>query len=450
MKLLLVALFLVISFQIKSQDTLSWQQLNQRQMPQWFAKAKFGIFIHWGVYAVPSWATNSYADGFGSNYAEWYWQRLNAPKLKIHQEFVAFHNKTYGPNFSYTDFANQFKAEMFDADQWANIFKNAGAKYVVLTSKHHDGYAMWNSAQSWNWNVMNVGPKKDVLKLLTDAVRKTNLKMGYYYSLYEWYNPVYLTDVKKYVTEKMLPQMKDLVTNYKPDILWTDGEWEQNTATWRSKEFIEWLYNASPVKDSIIINDRWGSDSRGKLKNIIQTSEYGSGKVDNNAVWEETRGIGQSFGYNRNESLAQYASSKELIHQLIKTVSKGGNLLLNVGPTADGRIPVIMQQRLADIGNWLKVNGIAIYNTTGNVSANNRDSSHTFFTKKENAIFAIATNWTKAIQISDIAKPKKISLIGYDQKIAFTYKNNKLIIATPNLTPDVIPCNDAWVYLLEY
>ncbi|HTG56594.1 MAG TPA: alpha-L-fucosidase, partial [Niabella sp.] len=213
----------------------TWNSLESRPIPQWFTDAKFGIFIHWGLYSVPAWATNSNADGFGSNYAEWYWERLNNTKLKIHKEFVDFHNKNYGPNFKYQDFVTQFKAELFDPAQWARLFKAAGAKYVVLTSKHHEGFALWPSRESWNWNAYDAGPHRDLAGDLSEAVKKTGLHMGFYYSLYEWYNPLYKQDVNKYVDQHMLPQLKDLVNRYQPDIIWPDGEWDHSDTVWRSR-----------------------------------------------------------------------------------------------------------------------------------------------------------------------------------------------------------------------
>jgi alpha-L-fucosidase len=452
MKKLVFVLLFINSMACYSQPyEPTWQSLNQRKIPSWYGNAKFGIFIHWGVYSVPAWATNSNADGFGSGYAEWYWQRLNAPNLKIHKEFVDFHNKTYGNQFAYKDFATQFKCELFNPQQWASIIKNSGAKYVVLTSKHHDGFCLWQSPQAPGWNAVETGPKRDLVNDLSAAVRNSGLKMGYYYSLYEWYNEQYKKDVPAYVNTIMLPQIKNLVTTYKPDILWTDGEWEQNSTTWQSKETIAWLYNQSVVKDSIIINDRWGSDARGNITACIQTSEYGSGTIKENAIWEETRGIGESFGYNRNESLEQYASSKALIHQLIKVVAKGGNLLLNIGPNADGTIPVIMQQRLKDIGDWLHINGEAIYNTQRWQQAPKMDSATTtFFTQNGSTVYCLPTKWVDKIEVNVAAKPKSISLLGCTTAVKFSFKKNKLTIYAPTISPAVNHSLYAWACKIEW
>ncbi len=426
-----------------------WESLNSRPIPKWYPDAKFGIFIHWGLYAVPAWATNSNADGFGSNYAEWYWQRLFAPNLKIHKEFVAFHDSVYGKNFTYPEFANRFKCELFNPTQWAQLFKDAGAKYVVLTSKHHDGFCLWPSAQAWNWNAKDIGPHRDLAGELTGAVKKTGLHMGFYYSLYEWFNPLYKKDVGAYVQQQMIPQVKDLVTRYSPDILWADGDWDQSTKTWGSEQLLAWLFNESVSKENIVVNDRWGSDTKGK-HGSFSTSEYGSGHITKGKPWEETRGIGESFGFNRNENLSEYASSEKLVHSLISVVARGGNLLLNVGPAADGTIPVIMQQRLMDIGSWLKVNGEAIYETSAwNDAPPVTKETDLFFTQKGKDIYAIATKWKNEWVIKNIGKPVAVTMPGYKGKIEFNYKGGILTIKLPALTPDIIPCQYAWVCKLE-
>ncbi len=332
-----------------------WQSLDKRPIPEWFDEAKFGIFIHWGVFSVPAWAPKG-------RYAEWYWHDMQDKQGATWQ----FHVRTYGEKFRYQDFAPLFKAELFDPDQWAELFRRAGARYVVLTAKHHDGFCLWLSKESWNWNSVDIGPHRDLVGELAKAVREKGLKFGLYYSLYEWFHPIYRENVDRYVTEHLLPQLKDLVTRYHPSLIFADGEWDYPSSVWRSQEFLAWLFNESPVKDEVVVNDRWGKETR-SLHGGYFTSEYGQvggGKqLGKGRKWEENRGMGSSFGYNRNEDIDDYASPQQLIRLLVEVVSEGGNLLLNVGPTADGRIPVIMQERLVQIGEWLRVNGESIYGT---------------------------------------------------------------------------------------
>ncbi len=423
----------------------TWNSLESRPIPKWFTDAKFGIFIHWGLYSVPAWATNSNADGFGSNYAEWYWERLNNTKLKIHKEFVDFHNKNYGPNFKYQDFITRFKAELFDPAQWAQLFKAAGAKYVVLTSKHHEGFALWPSRESWNWNAYDAGPHRDLAGDLSEAVKKTGLHMGFYYSLYEWYNPLYKQDVNKYVDQHMLPQLKDLVNRYQPDIIWPDGEWDHSDTVWRSREFLSWLYNESPVKNTVVTNDRWGG---GRNHGGFTTTEYGSGKASLERPWEECRGIGESFGYNRNENLEQYQTSRQLVHMLIDVVSRGGNLLLNIGPAADGTIPVIMQQRLKDMGDWLQINGDAIYGTTAWRDAPPQKDKTVFYTRKGKDLFVILTNWKQQVSIPGV-KAGPVTLLGFKGKINHKQQGNNITITAPSLSPAEFEGDHAWVYKIS-
>lgn len=137
-----------------------------------------------------------------------------------------FHEKTYGADFAYQDFAPSFTAELFDPGEWAGVFKRSGAKYVVLTSKHHEGFCLWPSAQSWNWNSVDIGPHRDLAGDLATAVRAAGLRMGFYYSIYEWYHPLYTQDVKRFVDDHMFPQLQDLVQRYQPDIVWPGGEWD--------------------------------------------------------------------------------------------------------------------------------------------------------------------------------------------------------------------------------
>ncbi len=348
----------------------TWESLDRRPSPQWYTDSKFGIFIHWGVYSVPAFAAVNIKDETG--YAEWYWNSLtNGKKAKGPTGHGAvtwnFHKRVYGADFPYFDFAPMFRAELYDPDRWADVFERSGARYVALTSKHHEGFTLWRSAEanrSWGrpWNAVDIGPKRDVLVDLMEAGRRRGLHMGIYYSLYEWYNPLYLTDKKRYVAEHMMPQFKDVVTHAKPEIIFSDGEWELPSSEWRSPELLAWLFNESPVRDQVVIDDRWGKDTRHKHGGYY-TTEYTSGMQAATHPWEESRGMGYSYGYNRMETVKDYHTGRELLLMLIDIVSRGGNLLLDIGPTADGRIPVIMEERLTQIGSWLKPNGEAIYGT---------------------------------------------------------------------------------------
>lgn len=418
----------------------SWESLDARGNPQWFTDAKFGIFIHWGVYSVPSW-------GPKDRYAEWYWHDMNNKD----GETWKHHVETYGERFRYQDFAPLFKAELFNPEEWADVFRRSGAKYVVLTSKHHEGFCLWPSAESWNWNAVDVGPHRDLAGELIGAVRANGLRMGFYYSIYEWYNPLYQRDVDRYVEQYMLPQLKDLVQRYKPDIVWPDGEWDHPSKVWRSEEFLAWLFNESDAPKDVAVNDRWGKDCRNRHGGFA-TPEYGhlpEGRLVQEGHWEECQGMGRSFGYNRNEAADDYRTSTQLLHLLIDCVSRGGNLLLDIGPTADGRIPVIMQQRLIDMGAWLQVNGDAIYGTRK--WRTDRDGERVRYTFKDGRVYAICLGWPgDELRLQEPKAGERVSvrMLGVNEAIAHRVEGGKLVINVPALTPDRVPCDHAWVFEL--
>lgn len=341
-----------------------WSSLDRHRTPDWFADAKFGIFIHWGVYSVPAFCDTS-------TYSEWYqlWYDTNSHGGKVRD----FHHANYGEDFAYRDFAPMFRAEMWDPAEWAAIFRRSGARYMVLTSKHHDGYCLWPSEEAstsrgYDWNSVETGPGRDLVGELFEACREEGIRPGLYYSFMEWHNPLYDTDKPRYVEEVMIPQIKEIVTRYGPEVFWPDGEWDHPDTLWRSEEILEWIYENSPAEE-IVVNDRWGRGLRGQCGDY-STTEYGSlgnssGKGMQEArPFEECRGIGHSFAFNRAEGYDIYSSRTECVHMLIDLVSKGGNLLLDIGPTADGRIPLIMVDRLLAMGEWLEVNGESIYGTT--------------------------------------------------------------------------------------
>jgi alpha-L-fucosidase len=464
----------------------SWESIDKRPSPAWFTDARFGIFIHWGVYSVPA-----YAPVIPGKlaYSEWYWNQMtngrDNPKANaIQKGSWDYHQKMYGPNFEYKDFAPQFRAELFDPDHWADVFARSGAKYVVLTSKHHDGFALWPNPQSsatWDrpWNAVDAGPRRDILGDLTSAVRRRNLKMGFYYSLYEWYNPLWLSDKPRYIREHMTPQFKDLVTRYQPSLIFSDGEWDLQSSEWGSPALLAWLFNESPVKDEVVINDRWGKDSRHKHGGYW-TTEYTPGMSGSAHPWEESRGMGFSYGYNRAERLSHYHTGRQLVIMLVDLVSRGGNFLLDIGPDADGTIPVIMEQRLIEIGDWMKVNGDAIYGTTPwkatrqwsageqpNIEYNKEYSTdyditklaskpapgkagiEAFFTAKGNSVYAILPRWPgRSFRVKDIAGVKSVSLLGGPAQLKFKAEKGGVTVRLPDL-PEELLTQPAWVLQLN-
>jgi alpha-L-fucosidase len=465
----------------------NWESLDRRATPAWFSDAKFGIFIHWGVYSVPA-----YAPVLPGKlaYAEWYWRALTDGKAgsanPVYSGTWAFHQRVYGADYPYQNFAPLFRAELFDPGHWADVFQRSGAKYIALTSKHHEGFALWPSheaSSTWGrpWNAVEVGPKRDLLGDLTDAVRRKGLKMGFYYSLYEWYNPLWLSDKPRYIQQHMFPQFKDLVTRYKPAIIFSDGEWELPSAEWRSPELLAWLFNESTVKDDVVINDRWGKDSRHKHGGYW-TTEYTPGMSGSDHPWEESRGMGFSYGYNRAERVEHYHTGRELVVMLADLVSRGGNLLLDIGPAADGTIPVVMEERLLEIGSWLKVNGDAIYGTrpwkiakqwsSGEVPkvdynkefetaydvskltekpASGKASIEAFFTAKGSDVFAILPRWPgRQFTIKDTGtlRVKSVTLLGSAATLLSKAGANSLTIELPEL-PEELLRQPAWVLKLS-
>jgi alpha-L-fucosidase len=487
MKPLLLSLLLVGSLSAQTYEP-NWDSIDKRPTPAWFNDAKFGIFIHWGVYAVPS-----YAPVLPGKlaYSEWYWHAItegkNNPKAsELDKGSWEYHQKRYGTEFSYQDFAPMFRAELYDPDHWADVFARSGAKYVALTSKHHDGFALWPSKESsatWGrpWNAVETGPKRDILGDLTDAVRRKGLRMGFYYSLYEWYNPMWTYDKPRFVKEHMTPQFKDLVTRYKPSIIFSDGEWEMPSSDWHSAELMAWLFNESPVKDEVVINDRWGKETRHKHGGYW-TTEYTPGMSGMEHAWEENRGMGFSYGYNRAEKLEHYHSGKELVVMLSDLVSRGGNLLLDIGPAADGTIPVVMEERLIQIGDWLKVNGDAIYGTkpwkatrqwtAGEVPKIDYNSEYAsaydinalvadaaagkarieaFFTAKGDDLFVILPRWPgSSFELKDVTGVKSVNMLGVTAPLKFkAAKTGSVSIQLPEL-PEALMAQPSWVLKVSH
>ncbi|KAF5277101.1 hypothetical protein FQA39_LY06339 [Lamprigera yunnana] len=429
MKNLFVSFYLfVLVSAVRYEPT--WESIDSRPLPSWYDEAKIGIFIHWGVYSVPS---------FGG---EWFWINW---KSNI-SYYVNFMKNNYPPDFTYQEFGKDFTAEFFIPADWALLFQQSGAKYVVLTSKHHEGYTLWPSTYSFSWNAGELGPHRDLVGSLANAIRSlTDLKFGLYHSLFEWFNPLFLTDKENnlttdlFVKNKVYPELLEIVNNYQPEIVWSDGEWEAPYTYWRSTEFLAWLYNDSPVKDTVVTNDRWGS---GPV--LCQHGGFYT-------CADRFNPDRLSWGYRRNTRLMDYMTIHELLVTLVQTVSCGGNILINVGPTKEGTIVPIFRERLHQLGWWLRINGDAIYKTKP-WTYQNDTIGDTWYTSKESTVYALTLDWPdndifKSEKLLDLFQTQTVDvhLLGNSETLQWQIVNNAVEITFPRERT----VKSQWVWALE-
>lgn len=438
------------------------ESIAQHPVPDWFHDAKLGIFVHWGLYSVPAWAPNSgelgeiLANGewgrwFANNpYAEWYSNTLRIPESPTRQHHV----DVYGPDFPYEGFAPFFNraTQQWNPDKWADLFAQVGARYVVLTTKHHDGFLLWPSAHP---NPYRPGyqARRDLVGELTEAVRARNMTMALYYSGgLDWtFNDTIIRDIA--ALRACVPQSavyvdyanthwRELIARYRPAILWNDIAYPKAT---NLNELFADYYNAVPEG---LVNNRFTQEFRIDETGIVSdvhadfdTPEYTSYKEIRPKKWEACRGVGASFGYNQMEGPEQYLSVTELVRSFVDIVSKNGNLLLNVGPMADGTIPPMQRERLLGLGEWLAVNGEAIFGsrpweraegtTDGGVGVR--------FTRKGDVVYAVLMDRpaTPSVVIDGLCLPEggTVHLLGREEALAWQPAEGGLRVELPGL-PD--------------
>ncbi|KAK3858491.1 hypothetical protein Pcinc_035319 [Petrolisthes cinctipes] len=429
-----------------SQYLPDWDSLDSRPLPAWYDEAKVGIFMHWGVYSVPS---------IGSKGTEWFWKHWDNQV----EDYVEFMEQNYPPDFTYQEFAPQFTAELYDPVQWAKVMNASGARYFVITTKHHDGYSLWPSHHSWGWNSMDVGPKRDLIGELVSAVRNTtpHIHVGFYYSQFEWFNPLYLSDAShlfttnEYVRTKSLPQMYDLVNTYQPDIVWSDGEWDAPTWYWNSTEFIAWLFNESPVKDTVVVNDRWGLLTKCRHGSFYTCQDRYNPGVLQEHKWENAMTIDKiTWGYHRTTTLDGYYDPHYIISSLVTTVSCGGNLLLNIGPTHDGRIPPILEERVRQMGQWLEINGDAIYDSKPWTYQNDSVTPDVWYTERGGLVYATVLQWPEEEQVTlgsvTPTVDTTVTMLGYQGLLQFQQLESGISVTFPPLSK--VSSEWAWVLVL--
>lgn len=341
-------------------------------VPDWYRDAKLGIFVHWGLYSVPAWADvldrsdvtpeNAYAR---HQYAEWYGNtvRLDGSPTK------ARHEKLYGLGHSYEDFADDWQPAENSVEEIVGLAARAGARYLVPTTKHHDGFCLWDSATT-PFSAAGRGPGRDLLEQFDAAVREAGMKLGLYYSgAHDWhvtdYPPLTSND-ELFALRRNDPafaafaaaQLRELIDRFAPDILWNDIDWP-DAGKYDGPDSLQQIFRdyltAVPAG---MVNDRWGVPVHGVL-----TREYQDITSAQPEPFESTRGLGLSFGYNADESAEHALDGTALIRLLVDVVSKNGNLLINVGPRADGSIPPLQSAALEQLGEWLVAHGEAIYGT---------------------------------------------------------------------------------------
>jgi len=420
--------------------------LRRHGPPPWFDDAKLGIFVHWGLYSVPAWAPVRAEPGVhvsaeamkrGENaYAEWYENslRIAGSPTAVH------HAETYG-DAPYSAFRAPFESmlERWDPAPWAELFAAAGAGYVVLTTKHHDGYLLWPSSVP-NPHVDGWQSRRDVVGDLGDAVRARGLRYGLYYSGgLDWtFEPGPIDSPQGFLTtiptspdycEYVDAQVRELIDRFRPSVLWNDIAWP--TADGLSQLLVDYL---TAVPDGTV-NDRFGVRNEKvayerHYRSDFATPEYTSFDDVKRFKWETCRGIGSSFGYNRAETDEHHLAVDDLITGFVDIVAKGGNLLLNVGPTGDGDIPELQASRLRALGAWLEVNREAIVGTRPWTRPADGDLR---FTQAGGALYAIVCASPPSgstVTIPDVPDLGPVELLGHGP-VASTRRDGGVVVEWP-------------------
>lgn len=428
---------------VKYEPTI--ESLNTHPLPGWYDDAKLGIFIHWGLYSVPGWAVLtppgeklSPEEYLKRNpYAEWYLNTLRLDGSPTQD----YHKEHYGADYDYYNFADTFDKEIrwWNPQQWAQIFKMAGARYVVLTSKHHEGFTLWPSdTPNPTLPKDRQHATRDIVGELTAAVRAEGLRMGLYYSGgYDWTfvpGPIRNWTQAKTVQPQSEAygnyadaQMRELIRKYQPSVLWNDIDYPKSG---HPLEIMAEYYDAIPDG---VIDDRFGV-----LHSDFVSPEYETLSKISQKKWEECRGLGRSFGYNRAEGEAQTIKRDELIYLLIDIVSKNGNLLLDVGPEADGTIPAVQMDRLKALGAWLDQNGEGIYGTHPwkRAEGETSDGLRVRFTQKGDAVYAFLLGEPKATTVTIRDLPLKhgatVTLLGASGNLEWVQKAPDLQLDLPS------------------
>ena len=403
----------------------------------WWRDARFGMFIHWGAYAVPA---GVYKGERTSSTGEWIMNGAKVP-IPIYEEFV-----------------RAFNPVQYDADAWVRIAKDAGMKYIIITSKHHDGFAIFDSKVS-RYDIMDASPyHKDALKALADAAHRQGMKFGVYYSIMDWHHPdaqgasapdynsttFSNPNFGRYVEQYMKPQLTELLTQYPAiDVLWFDGEWIKDWSDERGRALEGYLRAMRP---DLIINNRVGHGRTGmgglNKEGGVGIGDFGTPEQGVPAEglpgvdWETCMTMNDTWGFKSFDD--NWKESRTLLHTLIDVASKGGNFLLNVGPTAEGEIPPESVARLREMGRWMRVNGESIYGTS--VSPFGQPAWGRY-TAKAGIVYAHVFTWpgNGTLVLSGVkSAPRRAYLLADRAPLAVEQTDAGIVVHLPAVAPSTI------------
>jgi alpha-L-fucosidase len=431
-----LALCAVPHVRATAQDSLTESPSARDARMAWWREARFGMFIHWGAYSVP--AGNYHGERAGGG--EW------------------IMNNSHIPIAEYERFVRSFNPVRYDADAWVRAAKDAGMKYIIITSKHHDGFAMFNSKVS-TYDIVDAAPyHHDVIKALSAAAHAHGLKFGVYYSIMDWHHPdaqganapnynsttARNPNFARYVETYLKPQLKELLTQYPAiDVLWFDGEW---IADWNDDRGRDVLNYIRGIKPSLIVNNRVGNGRQG-LNGLAKGGRVGLGDFGTpeqqvppeglpGVDWETCMTINDNWGFQSFDD--NWKSPQMLIRTLVDIASKGGNLLLNVGPTSQGEIPLESVSRLREMGQWLRVNGDAVYGTT---ASRYGKPAWGRYTTKAGVTYAHVFDWPKdnKLVLSGMKDlPAQAYLLADHKPLATATSDSGVLVTLPRNAPSAI------------
>ncbi|MEL7119127.1 MAG: alpha-L-fucosidase [Bacteroidota bacterium] len=437
---LLIAIVLILastSLTAQQKNYLNETASEKEARMEWWNEAKFGMFIHWGPYAVP--AGNYRGVETTRKIGEWIMNDLNIPIDE------------------YEKFAYHFNPVRYDAEAWVKMAKDAGMKYIVITSKHHDGFCLWDSKLT-TWDIIDASPyNKDLLKQLAEACEKEGIKLCFYHSIMDWHHPnaqairepyynhgrnatIVNPNFDKYIEEYMKPQLKELLTNYGDiGVLWFDGEWIPDYTTEMGKDIYNYLRNLKP---DLIINNRVdkgrkgyeGMNREGEFAGDFGTPEQ---EIPDTGLpgesWEACMTMNDTWGFKKSDN--NWKTEEDLIRKLIDIASKGGNFLLNIGPKANGEVPESSVKILKAIGDWMEVNSESIHGTTASPV---EQPNWGRYTKKDNTIYAHVFEWPEEgkLSVKGIGKLKKVTMLTKTGGISLEFKGSE--IALKGEAPDLV------------